>query len=256
FVDNPTEDNQTTVERLVEETFPISPTTIVNKAKEAKKRGAKYSIQSDGGGLRIRFDSSKGEIKGKIPSGTESTQGSAISKRQVPDMPMISKPELELSMSNSNRDKSHSEGSNRHSYEPVQAVLHSVQVKRLGNFATNTQRSDELLEYPERIAQRGGNSEILQWMESTIIQASNQEDTGIPCQKAGGKQEEAPVASTSKPQANQLPQEGKKNKKNNWRKPYSPSYRIPKIQKDAMKNVFDMARTSMEFKDKEEQRVR
>ncbi|MBW0586455.1 hypothetical protein O181_126170 [Austropuccinia psidii MF-1] len=61
---------------------------------------------------------------------------------------------------------------------------------------------------------------------------------------------EAPVASTSKPQANPLPQEGKKNKKKNWRKPYSPSYRIPKIQKYAM------ARTLMEFKDKEEQRMR
>ncbi|MBW0461060.1 hypothetical protein O181_000775 [Austropuccinia psidii MF-1] len=68
--------------------------------------------------------------------------------------------------------------------------------------------------------------------------------------------EEAPVASTRKPQANQLPQEGKKNKKKNLRKPYSPSYRIPKIQKDAMENVFNMARSLMEFKDKEEQRMR
>ncbi|MBW0592031.1 hypothetical protein O181_131746 [Austropuccinia psidii MF-1] len=74
---------------------------------------------------------------------------------------------------------------------------------------------------------------------------------GVPCQK-----EEAPVASTSKPQANPLPQEGKKNKKNNLRKPYSPGYRIPKIQKDAMDNVFNMARTLMEFKDKEEQGMR
>ncbi|MBW0590238.1 hypothetical protein O181_129953 [Austropuccinia psidii MF-1] len=68
--------------------------------------------------------------------------------------------------------------------------------------------------------------------------------------------EEAPVASTSNPQANPLPQEGKKNKKKNWRKQYSPSYRIPKIQKDAMDNVFNMARTLMEFKDKEEKRMR
>ncbi|MBW0589970.1 hypothetical protein O181_129685 [Austropuccinia psidii MF-1] len=68
--------------------------------------------------------------------------------------------------------------------------------------------------------------------------------------------EEAPVASTSKPQANQLPQEGKKNNKKNWRKPYSPSESIPKIQKYAMVNVFNMARTFMEFKDKEEQRMR
>ncbi|MBW0504318.1 hypothetical protein O181_044033 [Austropuccinia psidii MF-1] len=41
--------------------------------------------------------------------------------------------------------------------------------------------------------------------------------------------EEAPVASTSNPQANQLPQKGKKSRKKNWRKPYYPSYRIPKI---------------------------
>ncbi|MBW0511123.1 hypothetical protein O181_050838 [Austropuccinia psidii MF-1] len=74
-------------------------------------------------------------------------------------------------------------------------------------------------------------------------------------QKEAAK-EEAQVASSSKPQANPLPQEGKKKKKKNWRKPYSPSYRIPKIQKDAMDNVFNMARTLMEFKDKEEQRKR
>ncbi|MBW0530333.1 hypothetical protein O181_070048 [Austropuccinia psidii MF-1] len=61
--------------------------------------------------------------------------------------------------------------------------------------------------------------------------------------KKEASKEETPIASTSKPQAKQLPQEGKKNKKKNWRKPYSASYRIPKIQKDAMDNVFNMART-------------
>ncbi|MBW0591249.1 hypothetical protein O181_130964 [Austropuccinia psidii MF-1] len=74
--------------------------------------------------------------------------------------------------------------------------------------------------------------------------------------KKEATKEEAPVPSMSKPQANPLPQEGKKNKKKNWRKPYSPSYRIPKILKDAMDNFFSMARTLMEFKDKEEQRMR
>ncbi|MBW0552686.1 hypothetical protein O181_092401 [Austropuccinia psidii MF-1] len=74
--------------------------------------------------------------------------------------------------------------------------------------------------------------------------------------KSEETKEEAPVASTSKPQANPLPQEAKKNKKKNWRKPYSISYRIPKIQKDAMDNVFNMARTLMEFKDKVEKRMR
>ncbi|MBW0539577.1 hypothetical protein O181_079292 [Austropuccinia psidii MF-1] len=101
------------------------------------KRGLQYFIQSDGGGIRSRVYISKGKRKAEIPSGTESTQGSAMSKRQVPDMPMISEPKLELSMSNSNRDKSHSEGSNRHLYQLVQTVLHSVKGQILGNVATD-----------------------------------------------------------------------------------------------------------------------
>ncbi|MBW0581453.1 hypothetical protein O181_121168 [Austropuccinia psidii MF-1] len=147
------------------------------------RRGSQYSIQSDGAGLSGRIDSSKGKRKGNISSGTESTQGSALSQRQVPEMPMISEPELEVSISNLNRYKSHSEGSDRDLHEPVQALLHGVKGQRLGNDSSNTPRSDELLAHPEKFPQRGGNSEILQWMESTVIQASNQKDQGAPCQK-------------------------------------------------------------------------
>ncbi|MBW0472017.1 hypothetical protein O181_011732 [Austropuccinia psidii MF-1] len=85
-------------------------------------------------------------------------------------MPIISDPELELSMSNPNRYKSHSEGSNRDLYETVQEVPHGVQGQGLGNFSTDPPRSDELLAHPEKTPQRGGNSEILYWMEYTIIQ--------------------------------------------------------------------------------------
>ncbi|MBW0549851.1 hypothetical protein O181_089566 [Austropuccinia psidii MF-1] len=117
------------------------------------RRGYQYSIQSDGAGLRGRIDPSKGKREGKIPSGRESTQGSALSQRQVPEMPMISEPELELSISYSNRYKSHSEGLNRHLHEPVQAVLHIVQGQGLGNVDTNTPRSDELLAHPQKVPQ-------------------------------------------------------------------------------------------------------
>ncbi|MBW0577482.1 hypothetical protein O181_117197 [Austropuccinia psidii MF-1] len=106
------------------------------------RRGSQYSIQSDGVGLRSIVDPSKGKRKRKIPSGTESTQGSAIYNRQVPDIPMISQPELKLGMSKSNRAKSHSGGSNRHLYEKVQAVSHGVQGQRLGNVATSSPSSD------------------------------------------------------------------------------------------------------------------
>ncbi|MBW0593482.1 hypothetical protein O181_133197 [Austropuccinia psidii MF-1] len=105
---------------------------------------------------------------------------------------MIFAPELELSMSNSNRDKSYSEDSNRHLHEPIQAVLHNVQGQRLGNVAPNIPRSDELLAHPQKVPHRGGDSGILQWMESTVIQASNQKDQVVPLQKEGGKQGRSP----------------------------------------------------------------
>ncbi|MBW0583374.1 hypothetical protein O181_123089 [Austropuccinia psidii MF-1] len=195
------------------------------------RRGSQYSIQSDGAGLRGRIDSSKGKRKGNIPSGTESTPGSALCQRQVPEMPVISEPELELSMSNSNRYKSHSEGSDRHLHEPVQAVLHSVQRQGLGNVASNTARSDELLAHPENVPHRGGDSGILQWMDPLSSKPQIKKIKEYHSKKREASREEDPVASTSKPQANQPPQEGKKNKKKNWRNQYSPSYRIPKSKK-------------------------
>ncbi|MBW0493628.1 hypothetical protein O181_033343 [Austropuccinia psidii MF-1] len=101
-------------------------------------------------------------------------------------MPIISEPELELSMSNFNRYRSHSEGSHRNFHEPVQAVLCSLQGQRLVNVAKNPPRSDELLEHPEK-----------DWNNK----------------KSGASKGEAPAASTSKLPASQPPQEGEKNKK-------------------------------------------
>ncbi|MBW0563908.1 hypothetical protein O181_103623 [Austropuccinia psidii MF-1] len=219
------------------------------------RRGSQYSIKSYGAGLRGRIDPSKGKRKGKIPSETEYTQGSALSQMQVPEMPKISEPELGLSISNSNRYKSDSEGSDRHLHEPVQAVLHIVQGQGLKNVATNTPRSDELLAHPQKVPQRGGNSEILQWMESTIIQTSNQKYHGVPCQKEGGNQGRSP--STFYQQAPSQPTSPRKEEEQEkeLEKTIFPRLQDSKIQKDAMDIVFNMGRMLMELKDKEEQRM-
>ncbi|MBW0592189.1 hypothetical protein O181_131904 [Austropuccinia psidii MF-1] len=80
---------------------------------------------------------------------------------------------------------------------------------------------------------------------------------------------EAPQASTSKnppqpvpnkpkqaPKTNQKGKQKAKGKaKPKWNKPYPQNYRIPKKEKTAMDNVFNMARTLMEFKNKEEERL-
>ncbi|MBW0584550.1 hypothetical protein O181_124265 [Austropuccinia psidii MF-1] len=76
---------------------------------------------------------------------------------------------------------------------------------------------------------------------------------------------EAPQASTRKNPPQQVPNKPKKTLKTNqmgkqkakekaktkWNKPYPQNYRIPKKEKTAMDNVFNMARTLMEFKNKE-----
>ncbi|MBW0571733.1 hypothetical protein O181_111448 [Austropuccinia psidii MF-1] len=67
----------------------------------------------------------------------------------------------------------------------------------------------------------------------------------------------APVASSSNSNVKKQPHAPKKRKgKAPATKPYSQGYRIPKIQQDAMENVFQMARTMMELQKKEEARLK
>ncbi|MBW0574826.1 hypothetical protein O181_114541 [Austropuccinia psidii MF-1] len=73
--------------------------------------------------------------------------------------------------------------------------------------------------------------------------------------KREASKEAAPVASTNKPQANQPPKKGRKRKRIGGNH-IPQAARIPKIPKDAMDNVFNMARTFMELKEKEEQGMR
>ncbi|MBW0580179.1 hypothetical protein O181_119894 [Austropuccinia psidii MF-1] len=76
---------------------------------------------------------------------------------------------------------------------------------------------------------------------------------------------EAPQASTSQNPPQQVPKKGKKTPENShkgkqkekpkWNKPYPQNYRIPKKEETAMENVFNMARTLMDFKNKDEERM-
>ncbi|MBW0571208.1 hypothetical protein O181_110923 [Austropuccinia psidii MF-1] len=96
FADNPTEDNQTIVERLVEESCPSSPTPIINKKKKAKKLvfpgpTIQEPEEEDPNtpSNQMEVDSEVELIPQKGKEREKATQGSAISKRQVPDMPVM-----------------------------------------------------------------------------------------------------------------------------------------------------------------------
>ncbi|MBW0587093.1 hypothetical protein O181_126808 [Austropuccinia psidii MF-1] len=65
----------------------------------------------------------------------------------------------------------------------------------------------------------------------------------------------APVASSRNSNVKKQPKSQNKGKgKAPATKPYSQGYRIPKLQQDAMENVFQMARTMMELQKKEDAR--
>ncbi|MBW0531203.1 hypothetical protein O181_070918 [Austropuccinia psidii MF-1] len=67
----------------------------------------------------------------------------------------------------------------------------------------------------------------------------------------------APVARSSNSNMKKQPKSQNKGKgKEPATKPYIQGYRIPKIQQDAMENVFQMARTMMELQKKGEARVK
>ncbi|MBW0483830.1 hypothetical protein O181_023545 [Austropuccinia psidii MF-1] len=151
------------------------------------RRGSQYSIQSDEAGLTLRIDPSKGKRKGKIPRGTEYTQGSALSQMQVPEMPMISIPELELSMVYKDKD-----------WEMLpqlhEGVMNSWHI--LKKFL----EEEEIVRYSNGWNPLSSKPQVKQIKE---YHSKKKEET----------KEEATVASYSKPQANPLPQEERKKKK-------------------------------------------
>ncbi|MBW0501778.1 hypothetical protein O181_041493 [Austropuccinia psidii MF-1] len=85
-------------------------------------------------------------------------------------------------------------------------------------------------------------------MSYTITKTSNQKEGGNQGRSSSSFYKQA----SSQPNS---PRRGEEEKKK-WRKPYYPSYRVPRIQKDAIDSLFNMARTFIALKDKEEQRMR
>ncbi|MBW0493043.1 hypothetical protein O181_032758 [Austropuccinia psidii MF-1] len=110
---------------------------------------------------------------------------------------------------------------------------------------------------------KGQVKQIKDWLKTQSMLSEDQKK-----KLAQGKENspvEAPQASTRKNPPPKVPkkdkqtpksnQKGKKKAKLKWNKPYPKNYRIPKKEKKAMDNVFNMARALMEFKNKEEERL-
>ncbi|MBW0510785.1 hypothetical protein O181_050500 [Austropuccinia psidii MF-1] len=89
------------------------------------------------------------------------------------------------------------------------------------------------------------NKKLAQEKENSPVEAPQASTRNNTPQKVPTKTKQAPKTN----------QKGKKKAKPKWNKPYPQNYRIPKKEKTAIDKVFNMARTLMEFKNKEEERL-
>ncbi|MBW0474651.1 hypothetical protein O181_014366 [Austropuccinia psidii MF-1] len=155
------------------------------------REGSQYLIQSYGGGITSINDPTKGKRKGKIPSVIESTQGTANSQRQVPEIPIISEPALELNKEWEIMPQIHQGVMNF--WHILQRFLKEEEIGKYCNGWKPLLFKPEIKKMKERHTKR----------------------------KEASK-EEAPVDPIRKPQAKNLLQEGK-NKRKNWKKAYPPA---------------------------------
>ncbi|MBW0561989.1 hypothetical protein O181_101704 [Austropuccinia psidii MF-1] len=122
-------------------------------------------------------------------------------------------------------------------------------------------KTEDLMRVWTPMSYKGQVQQIKAWLKNQSMLSEDQKK-----KLAQGKDKspvEAPQASKSKnpPQkalnkGKQTPKSKQKAKgktKSKWNEPDPQNYRIPKREKKAMENVFNMAQTLMEFKNKEEE---
>ncbi|MBW0515765.1 hypothetical protein O181_055480 [Austropuccinia psidii MF-1] len=136
-----------------------------------------------------------------------------------------------------------------------------IAAQRVPDPCRSVEKLHEFLPDCEKIAGPSQHLKVTQWMESIDGKEENDaldsriEEKNPPPSKQVPKT--APVASSSNSNVKKQSKAQKKGKgKELATKPYSQGYRIPKIQQDAMENVFQMARTMIELQKKEEARLK
>ncbi|MBW0593798.1 hypothetical protein O181_133513 [Austropuccinia psidii MF-1] len=142
-------------------------------------------------------------------------------------------------------------------------MISYLQVKKF----MGPENTEELLKGWTPMSCKGHVQQMKAWLKNQSMLSEDQKK-----KLAQGKDStpvEAPQASTRKNMPQPVPNKPKQTPKTNnkgkqkekekakpkWNKPYPQNYRIPKKEKTAMDNVFNMAPTLMEFKNKAEERL-
>ncbi|MBW0504042.1 hypothetical protein O181_043757 [Austropuccinia psidii MF-1] len=138
-----------------------------------------------------------------------------------------------------------------------------IQAKKL----MGPEKTEDLLRGWTHMSCKGQVQQIKAWLKKQSMFSEDQKKKlaqgkdNIPVEasqefKSKNLYQQVPNKDKQAPNKNQKGKQKEKGKaKSKWNKPYPQNYRIPKREKTAMDNVFNMARALMEFKNKEEERI-
>ncbi|MBW0575020.1 hypothetical protein O181_114735 [Austropuccinia psidii MF-1] len=187
---------------------------------------------------------------------------------------LIESPEADITAI-SVRPKSLSTGNNRDIPVSVQEQAYGSKTARVRTSPTSVDRHHELISTSEEIHGARKDRGTSEGLDTHVLQRTSPKDKSLvekPRHLIRGPEEEVSPrqgeqrsgsspylhkeksTSESSQKAQQTAKTNQKGKaKPKWNKPYPQNYRIPKKEKTAMDNVFNMARTLMEFKKNKEE---
>ncbi|MBW0586087.1 hypothetical protein O181_125802 [Austropuccinia psidii MF-1] len=183
---------------------------------------------------------------------------------------LIESPEADITAIHVVRPESFPTGNNINIPVSIQEMVYGGKEAGVGTSAKSLDRHNELISSSEEVRGLRKDRGSSEGLDTHVLQRTSPTDKSLvekPKNVVRGPEEEvgqgkdnspvkAPQASTSRNMPQQVPKKGKKTPQNNqkgkakpkWNKHYTQNYRIPKKEKTAMANVFNMARALMDFK--------
>ncbi|MBW0537902.1 hypothetical protein O181_077617 [Austropuccinia psidii MF-1] len=237
-----------------------------------------YSIQSNGSGPGNSSHKSKRQkCQPRGEAQMEDARTSTSFQRLASTFgTLIESPEAEITAIYV-RPESPSTGNNRDIPVSVQDLVYGSKTERVGTSPRSLDRHHELISSSEEIYGARKDRGTSEGLDTHVFQRTSPTDKSLvekpkhvirgPEEEVGPWQVKQPSGSssslhkqksalTSAQQAQENPKDQPKGQaKGKGNRPYPQNYRIPKKEKTAMDNMFDMARTLMEFKNKEEERL-
>ncbi|MBW0562345.1 hypothetical protein O181_102060 [Austropuccinia psidii MF-1] len=242
------------------------------------RSGRNYSIQSNGSGPRHSSQKSKRqEFQPRGEAQMEDARAFTSSQRLASTFEtLIESPEADITSISVFRPESFPTCRKRDIPGSVQELVYGRKEEGVGTSSKSLDRQNELLSSEElngprkyRRTSEGLDTHVLQGTGPTdktlvekpkhVVRGPEEEVSPRKGQQPSGSSQslhKKNSASTSAKQGKEKPKEKSEGKgKTKWNKPYPQNYRIPKKEKTAMDNVFNMARTLIEFINKGEERL-